>query len=255
MSVLLKESSSSVISTDTWESSSDPSQSQLLSDISMGNPLLLQLFSCSSSVLPTARKEVSPWLLCQAHQTRLPHPTCHLPCPSPLPVLLHMEAVCRKRWESLVWGTAALLWCLCLSPLQLCEGRRSSRGVTMSTLSPATEGASPACWSQPGGKASKGIWDEESHDNWSQCANRQWSKVPVTLLLLLCLCGMVGMGLCSGSSANSSALPLISCLAGSCAKEFTPSDSVSLQGSFEDVPEPGNRDNTVELSWKSCIIK
>uniref|UniRef100_A0A8C9N4T7 MAS protein n=1 Tax=Serinus canaria TaxID=9135 RepID=A0A8C9N4T7_SERCA len=46
---------------------------------------------------------------------------------------------------------------------------------------------SPACWSQPSGMASKGSWDEESHDNWSQCASRQWSKVPVTLLLLLCL--------------------------------------------------------------------
>uniref|UniRef100_A0A8D2M2R2 Uncharacterized protein n=1 Tax=Zonotrichia albicollis TaxID=44394 RepID=A0A8D2M2R2_ZONAL len=55
----------------------------------------------------------------------------------------------------------------------------------MSTLSPGTEGASPACWSQPGGKASQGSWNEESHDNWSRCDNRQWSKVPVPLLLLL----------------------------------------------------------------------
>lgn len=125
----------------------------------------------------------------------------------------------------------------------------------MSTLSPGTEGASPACWSQPGRKASQGSWNEESHDNWSQCDSRQWSKVPVPLLLLLCLCGMVGMGLCSGSLGNSSAHPLIDFLAGSCAKEFTPSGSVAFQWASEDVPERGNRDNTGESSSSGIIIK
>ncbi|NXY52554.1 MRGX1 protein, partial [Callaeas wilsoni] len=62
----------------------------------------------------------------------------------------------------------------------------------MSTLSPATERASPACWSQPGGKASNGSWGEEKHYNWTGCDNSHSSKVPVTLLL--CLCGMVGNG-------------------------------------------------------------
>uniref|UniRef100_A0A8D2QAA6 Uncharacterized protein n=1 Tax=Zonotrichia albicollis TaxID=44394 RepID=A0A8D2QAA6_ZONAL len=281
----------------------------------------------------------------------------------------------------------------------------------MSTLSPGTEGASPACWSQPGGKASQGSWNEESHDNWSRCDNRQWSKVPVPLLLLLlclfcihrypitpyvlslamagstfllsititlgifsvsesfchqlgswgvtaglkdpilfaftatvssltalsavtalfcfpvllcallwllsflltatlhccplvpmalvmscpfselsltcsalallarllccswkqlpgnkvpvpllllllCLCGMVGMGLCSGSLVHSSAHPLIYFLAGSCAKELTPSVSVAFQRAFEAlVPEAGNRDSTRGSSSSGIIMK
>ncbi|NXE98492.1 MAS protein, partial [Menura novaehollandiae] len=48
--------------------------------------------------------------------------------------------------------------------------------------------------------------------------------------------------------ANSSVHPLIYFLAGSCAKEFTLSVSVAFQRAFEDVPEPQNRDNTVESS-------
>ncbi|NXY25720.1 MRGA1 protein, partial [Atrichornis clamosus] len=60
---------------------------------------------------------------------------------------------------------------------------------TRSTLSPATE---RACWSQPGGMASNGSWNEDSHYNWTDCDNSHLSKVPVTLLL--CLCGMVGNG-------------------------------------------------------------
>ncbi|NXS36234.1 MRGB5 protein, partial [Pomatostomus ruficeps] len=57
---------------------------------------------------------------------------------------------------------------------------------------PATERASPACWSPPGGKASNGSWNEHQHYNWTDCDNSHSSKVPVTLLL--CLCGMVGNG-------------------------------------------------------------
>ncbi|NXU20990.1 MRGX3 protein, partial [Pardalotus punctatus] len=62
----------------------------------------------------------------------------------------------------------------------------------MSALSPATERASPACWSQPGGKAPNGSWNEDKHGNWPDCDKSHSSKVPVTLLL--CLCGMVGNG-------------------------------------------------------------
>ncbi|NWV29200.1 MAS protein, partial [Origma solitaria] len=62
----------------------------------------------------------------------------------------------------------------------------------MGTLSPATERASPACCSQPGGKASNGSWNEDKHSNWTDCDNSHSSKVSVTLLL--CLCGMVGNG-------------------------------------------------------------
>ncbi|XP_041340796.1 mas-related G-protein coupled receptor member A-like, partial [Pyrgilauda ruficollis] len=55
--------------------------------------------------------------------------------------------------------------------------------------------------------------------------------------------------------AKSSAHSLIYFLAGNCAKEFTPSDSVALQRAFEDVPEPGHRDNTVESSSSGIIMK
>ncbi|NWV43789.1 MAS protein, partial [Grantiella picta] len=62
----------------------------------------------------------------------------------------------------------------------------------MSTSSPATETASPACWSQPGGKISNGSWNEDKLSNWTECDNSHSSRVPVTLLL--CLCGMLGNG-------------------------------------------------------------
>ncbi|XP_064278620.1 mas-related G-protein coupled receptor member A-like [Passer domesticus] len=55
--------------------------------------------------------------------------------------------------------------------------------------------------------------------------------------------------------AKSSAQPVIYFLAGSCAKEFTPCVSVAFQRAFEDVPEPGHRENTVELSSGGIIMK
>ncbi|KAF1611563.1 UNVERIFIED_CONTAM: Proto-oncogene Mas, partial [Eudyptes robustus] len=68
----------------------------------------------------------------------------------------------------------------------------------MSALFPATESASPACWSQPGGTAYNGSWHhrllrhEDNHHNWTDCEAGHLSKVPVTLLI--CLCGLVGNG-------------------------------------------------------------
>uniref|UniRef100_A0A803VK35 MAS protein n=1 Tax=Ficedula albicollis TaxID=59894 RepID=A0A803VK35_FICAL len=49
----------------------------------------------------------------------------------------------------------------------------------------------PACWSQPRGKASNRSWSEDNYSNWTHCDHSHWRKVPVMLLLLLCLCGMV----------------------------------------------------------------
>ncbi|NXM29088.1 MRGRH protein, partial [Oxyruncus cristatus] len=57
---------------------------------------------------------------------------------------------------------------------------------------PATERASPACWSQSGGVASNRSWSEDNPYNWTDCESSHVSKVPVTLLV--CLCGMVGNG-------------------------------------------------------------
>ncbi|KAM6204768.1 proto-oncogene Mas-like [Sarcoramphus papa] len=68
----------------------------------------------------------------------------------------------------------------------------------MSTLFPAMERASPACWSQPGGTADNKSWHhrllrhEDNHYNWTDCEASHLSKVPVTLLI--CLCGLVGNG-------------------------------------------------------------
>ncbi|XP_009806234.1 proto-oncogene Mas-like [Gavia stellata] len=68
----------------------------------------------------------------------------------------------------------------------------------MSTLFPAMERASPACWSQPGGTAYNWSWHhgllrhEDNRYNWTDCEAGHLSKVPVTLLI--CLCGLVGNG-------------------------------------------------------------
>ncbi|XP_030337374.1 proto-oncogene Mas-like [Strigops habroptila] len=68
----------------------------------------------------------------------------------------------------------------------------------MSTLPPAMEGTSPACWSQSGETACIRSWHHQplmhgdSHYNWTNCETGHWSKVPVTLLV--CLCGLVGNG-------------------------------------------------------------
>ncbi|PKU31679.1 proto-oncogene mas-like [Limosa lapponica baueri] len=63
---------------------------------------------------------------------------------------------------------------------------------------PDVEGASPACWSQPGGTAHKGSWhhrllrQEDDDYNGTDCEDDHLSKVSVTLLI--CLCGLVGNG-------------------------------------------------------------
>ncbi|XP_074006058.1 mas-related G-protein coupled receptor member X1-like [Numenius arquata] len=63
---------------------------------------------------------------------------------------------------------------------------------------PAMEGASPACWSQPGGTAHNRSWhhrllgQEDDDYNGTDCEGDHLSKVPVTLLI--CLCGLVGNG-------------------------------------------------------------
>ncbi|KAM6133444.1 proto-oncogene Mas-like [Phoenicopterus ruber ruber] len=72
----------------------------------------------------------------------------------------------------------------------------------MTTLLPATERASPACWSQPGGTAYNRTWHhrllrqaaswKDEDYNWTDCEAGHLSKVPVTLLI--CFCGLVGNG-------------------------------------------------------------
>ncbi|NXW08155.1 MAS protein, partial [Fregetta grallaria] len=68
----------------------------------------------------------------------------------------------------------------------------------MSTLFPAMERATPACWSQPGGTTCNRschlrlLRHEDNHYNWSDCEAGHLSKVPVTLLI--CFCGLVGNG-------------------------------------------------------------
>ncbi|XP_074774629.1 proto-oncogene Mas-like [Athene noctua] len=68
----------------------------------------------------------------------------------------------------------------------------------MSTVSPAMERASTACWSQPCGTAFNGTWHhrllryEDDHYNWTDHEASHSSKVPVTLLI--CLCGLAGNG-------------------------------------------------------------
>ncbi|XP_014804302.1 PREDICTED: mas-related G-protein coupled receptor member X1-like [Calidris pugnax] len=63
---------------------------------------------------------------------------------------------------------------------------------------PAMEGASPACWSQPGGTAHNRSWhhrllrQEDEDYNGTDCEGDHLSKVSVTLLI--CLCGLVGNG-------------------------------------------------------------
>ncbi|XP_009884575.1 PREDICTED: mas-related G-protein coupled receptor member B4-like [Charadrius vociferus] len=68
----------------------------------------------------------------------------------------------------------------------------------MSTVFPAVEPASPACWSQPGGTAYNRSWHhrllrhEDDDYNWTVYEDGHLSKVPVTLLI--CVCGLVGNG-------------------------------------------------------------
>ncbi|NXC15944.1 MAS protein, partial [Corythaeola cristata] len=68
----------------------------------------------------------------------------------------------------------------------------------MSTLFPAMERASPACWSQPSGTAYNRTWHhgllrhEDDDYDWTDCEASHLSTVPVTLLI--CLCGLVGNG-------------------------------------------------------------
>ncbi|XP_074698020.1 mas-related G-protein coupled receptor member X1-like [Strix aluco] len=68
----------------------------------------------------------------------------------------------------------------------------------MSTLLPAMERASSACWSQPGGTAFNRTWHhrllryEDDHYDWTDREAGHYSKVPVTLLI--CLCGLTGNG-------------------------------------------------------------
>ncbi|NXE76985.1 MAS protein, partial [Cochlearius cochlearius] len=68
----------------------------------------------------------------------------------------------------------------------------------MSTLLPATERASPACWSQPAGTAYNRTWHdgllghEDDRYNWTDCEAGDLSKVLATLLI--CLWGLVGNG-------------------------------------------------------------
>ncbi|NXS48365.1 MRGX3 protein, partial [Balaeniceps rex] len=68
----------------------------------------------------------------------------------------------------------------------------------MSTLIPAMERASAACWSQPGGTAYNRSWHhrlprpEDNHYDWTDCEASHLSEVLVTLLI--CLCGLMGNG-------------------------------------------------------------
>ncbi|NWS73504.1 MAS protein, partial [Crotophaga sulcirostris] len=65
-----------------------------------------------------------------------------------------------------------------------------------STLFPAGERDSVACWSQPGGMEHNRTWHhrllrhEDDDCNWTDCEAGHLSKIPVTLLI--CLCGLVG---------------------------------------------------------------
>ncbi|NXJ97991.1 MAS protein, partial [Corythaixoides concolor] len=67
-----------------------------------------------------------------------------------------------------------------------------------STLFPAMERASPACWSQPSGTAYNRTWHhgllrhEDDDYDWTDCEASHLNTIPVTLLI--CLCGLVGNG-------------------------------------------------------------
>ncbi|NXW54936.1 MRGX1 protein, partial [Eurystomus gularis] len=63
---------------------------------------------------------------------------------------------------------------------------------------PATERASPACWSQPDGVAHNRSWHhrllrrEDDDYNWTNCEAGHLSEVPATLII--CFCGLLGNG-------------------------------------------------------------